>query len=75
MTLTTTPAVDHVAGRVGEYLYPGAGDPRPPGGAMVHLLTKGGICIRGTWSDDGSVIGWCPLPVRNSTKEALLCNA
>ena len=75
MTLTTTPAVSYVAGKDGEYLYPGAGDARPPLGAKVALLTKGGICTLGPWSDDGSVIAWAPLPVRNPTKESKLCIA
>lgn len=54
------------------YRYPAAGDPKPPGGAQVWLLTKGGISIRGTWSDSGAFLAWCPMPRRNSEKEALL---
>ena len=52
------------------FRYPGAGDPLPPGGAEVHLLTRGGICVRGTWRSDGRYMGWCPLPKRDKTKEA-----
>lgn len=51
------------------YRYPKSGDPKPPGGADVLLLTKGGIAVRGVWRDDGSVIAWCPMPKRNKTKE------
>ena len=49
--------------------YPSAGDTRPPGGADVLLLTTGGVCIRGKWLDDGSVIGWAPFPKRDHSKE------
>lgn len=54
------------------YLYPGAGDARPPGGAKVLLLTKGGMCATGPWSNDGRFLGWAPLPKRNKIKEAQL---
>lgn len=63
---------EYVAGGA-PYLYPGAGDPRPPGGAKVQLLTKGGICVTGTWSDNGTYLGWAPLPKRDKEKEAKLC--
>lgn len=53
------------------YRYPGAGDESPRAGD-VWLLTKGGICVRGTWVDDGRFIGWCPLPQRDKQKEQLL---
>jgi hypothetical protein len=70
----TTPVrlVDYVAGG-STYLYPGAGDPKPPGGADVHLLTIGGICVRGRWKDDAGLIAWAPLPKRDKAKEKLLC--
>ena len=54
------------------YRYPGAGDERPAGGAKVLLLTKGGICVSGTWSDDGRYTAWAPMPKRNKEKEACL---
>lgn len=53
------------------FRYPCAGDKPPPGGAEVHLLTIGGVCVRGPWSNDGRYMGWCPLPKRDKTKEAL----
>jgi hypothetical protein len=56
----------------GEYRYPAAGDPKPPGGADVHLLTKGMVCIRGPWDDSGFYIAWAPLPKRDKRKEALI---
>lgn len=65
------PAVSYLAGG-GEYNYPGLGDPTPPKGADVSLLTIGGVCIRGPWREDGSVIGWAPLPKRNHAREAAL---
>lgn len=67
-----TPAKSYVATKGSLYLYPGAGDPKPPGGAKVLLLTKGGICVQGCWKDDGSVLGWHPLIGRDREKEALL---
>mgnify|MGYP001010898610 CR=1 FL=1 len=51
-----------------EFQYPGAGDKIPPGGAKVHLLTVGGICIDGHWPTPGC-IAWAPLPKRNKDKE------
>lgn len=65
-------AKGYVSGRVDEYLYPSLGDPAPPGGADVHLLTRGGVCVRGTWVGDGRFLGWAPLPKRNKEKEARL---
>lgn len=67
--MTITPEAHYVAGG-DAYRYPHVGDPRPPGGAKVLLLTKGGVCVVGNWSDD--VIGWAPLPRRDMTKEATL---
>lgn len=55
------------------YRYPGAGDPKPPGGAKCLLLTAGGVCVTGPWSDDGRYLAWSPMPKRNRDKERLLC--
>lgn len=65
------PAKGYVVAQDYEYLYPGAGDPTPPGGATVHLLGKGGVCIKGKWGDP-FFIGWAPLPRRNREKEEKL---
>lgn len=54
------------------YLYPALGEPSPPGGAKVHLLTRDGICVDGPWSPDGRFLGWAPLPKRDKAKEALI---
>ena len=54
------------------YRYPAAGDKPPAGGSQVLLLTKGCICVRGSWVDDGRYLGWCPLPQRDKQKESLL---
>jgi hypothetical protein len=51
------------------YRYPGAGDAEPPGGAKVLLLTRGGICVTGTWANTGMYLGWAPLPKRDRAKE------
>ncbi len=53
-----------------EYFYPEDGDPTAPGGADVHLLTIGGVCVRGPWQNDGRYLGWAPLPKRNEEREA-----
>ncbi len=58
----------YVADKTHMYRYPGAGDPRPPGGAKVLLLTIGGVCTTGYWGDP-FFIGWAPLPGRNKEKE------
>lgn len=63
----TTP--EYVAGGT-QFFYPAAGDPKPPGGAKVQLLTRGGVTVHGTWNDSGAFMGWCPLPKRNKEKEA-----
>jgi len=55
----------------GSYFYPGAGDPLPPGGSKVHLLTRGGVAVTGTWGDP-FFIGWAPLHERDREKEARL---
>lgn len=65
--------VPYVADNDNHYRYPALGDPKPPGGAQVHLLTRGGICVRGAWNDSGSYIAWAPLPKRDKDKEARLC--
>jgi hypothetical protein len=67
--MTAVPVVTHVAGN-GEFLYPHTGDPKPPGGAKVLLLTRGGVCITGPWQDDPFYLGWAPMPKRNKEKEA-----
>lgn len=54
------------------YRYPKAGDPMPPGGTKLLLLTRGGICIVGHWIDDGFFIAWSPMPKRDKNKEAAL---
>lgn len=54
------------------FQYPAAGDAKPPGGAKVLLLTKGGVCIIGQWKDDDFYLGWAPLPKRDKEKEKLL---
>jgi hypothetical protein len=59
----TPAAKGYVAGVVG-YSYPALGDPRPPGGAKVLLLTRGRICVSGVWSDGGGFLAWSPMPVR-----------
>jgi hypothetical protein len=59
----------YLAGPAEEYFYPAAGDEKPPGGADVHLLTVGGVCVRGQWKDNAGFIGWAPLPKRNHEKE------
>lgn len=49
------------------YFYPAVGDEKPEAGAKVLLLSKGGVCIQGPWSDD--FLAWAPLPKRNKEKE------
>ena len=58
---------DYLAGGA-EYYYPNVGDPRPPMGVKVLLLTMGGVCIPGFWNDHWC-LGWLPLPKRNMEKE------
>lgn len=67
--MTSTPVVSYVAGGP-TFNYPAAGDPVPPGGAKVLLLTIGGICIVGQWNTSHGAIGWAPLPKRDKAKEA-----
>lgn len=54
------------------FQYPGAGDKSPPHGATVHLLTEGGVCVKGVWRDDGGFVGWAPMPKRDPEKEKML---
>lgn len=58
---------DYLAGG-SEFLYPHAGDARPPMSTKVLLLTRGGVCIAGFWNDNWCM-GWLPLPKRNMKKE------
>lgn len=53
------------------WLYPAAGYPAPAG-AVVQLLTKGGIQCKGTWSDDGRFIAWAPNLQRDKALEERL---
>jgi hypothetical protein len=57
---------------IADYRYPEAGDPLPPGGAKVLLLTKHGICVTGPWTSDKRYIAWSPLPKRDRRKEAMI---
>lgn len=66
--MTAQPVKGYVAGGA-PFNYPGAGDEKPAGGAKVLLLTIGGICVVGQWSDSGSYLGWAPLPKRDREKE------
>jgi hypothetical protein len=63
---------DYVAEHNPYYRYPGAGDKPPPGGAKVLLLTKGGVCVTGSWNDSGAFIAWSPMPKRDREKEACM---
>lgn len=67
-----TPDQTYLAGPGLFYRYPALGDPLPPGGAKVLLLTKHGICVDGPWPSDGRYLGWAPLPKRDKDKEARL---
>jgi hypothetical protein len=55
--------------------YPQAGDPLPPGGSKVLLLTIGHVCVSGPWTDDGRYVAWAPLPKRDKSKEQALRDA
>ena len=65
-------AKGYVASAETVYRYPRAGDQAPPGGAKVLLLTIGGICVTGSWADDGRYLAWAPMPMRDKTRESLL---
>lgn len=45
-----------------------------PKGQTVLLLTRHGVCIKGTWygAYGEHFWGWAPLPVRNKEREAEL---
>lgn len=49
------------------YRYPAAGDEPAAPGAKVLILTRGGVCVIGSWGDGD--LAWAPLPKRNHTKE------
>lgn len=57
---------DYLAGQA-EYRYPHIGEPTPPGGAKVLLLTEGGVCVVGSWGPH--MLAWAPLPKSNKDKE------
>lgn len=51
--------------------YPAAGDLAPTG-AIVQLLTKGGVQVQGIWRDSGSFIAWAPNLKRDKELERRL---
>lgn len=59
----------YVASKHTRFLYPGAGDPLPPSGSKVLLLTLHGICVVGVWGDGFGYLGWHPLIGRDAEKE------
>lgn len=61
---------EYIAGSQVEYLYPSAGDPSPPPGARVLILTIGGTATIGPFKP-GEDKGWHPLLSRNPQKENL----
>lgn len=65
------PLDQHASGGAA-FNYPRAGDPLPPGGATVLLLTEGRTCVTGNWDGTARYIGWAHLPKRDKTKEKLL---
>ena len=52
-----------------EWIYPA--DMPAPLHTKILLLTRGGICVVGTWSDRDGDLAWHPLPKRNKDKEAV----
>jgi hypothetical protein len=54
-----------------EYSYPCAGDPLPPGGRNVLLLTEGGKMVEGPWDGSRRFKAWAEAPKCNPAKEAL----
>lgn len=70
--MTAHPEREYVASKDSLYLYPRAGDPEPPSGAKVLLLTEGGVCVVGTWTRAPWCIAWHPLPGRDKDKERRL---
>lgn len=61
--MSTHTEIAYVAGKAA-YLYPELGDALPPGGAKVLLLSEGGICIVGCWTQEARNKAWSPLPKR-----------
>lgn len=51
--------------------YPAAGEPAPTG-AIVQLLTKGGVQVQGIWRDNGFYIAWAPQLKRDKELEERL---
>lgn len=41
-----------------------------PRGVKLFLLTKGGVAVTGTWSDNGGYLAWQSMFKRDKTKEA-----
>jgi len=64
MTKSAAAAASYVAGKPG-FHYPALGDPLPPGGATVILLTRGNVPVTGVWRSDGGFIAWSPMPRRS----------
>ena len=50
-----------------EFIY----EPPPNTEKKIILLTTGKIATIGKWGNGIGVIGWCPLPKRNKSKEKL----
>jgi hypothetical protein len=51
-----------------EWIYPH--EQEPPTGADIHILTEGGIAIRGQWQYGNGYLGWQYMFKRNKGKEA-----
>ena len=51
--------------------YPAAGVPAPKG-AIVQLLTKGGVQVQGIWRNNGYFIAWAPNLKRDKELERRL---
>lgn len=51
--------------------YPAAGELAPPG-AIVQLLTMGGVQVQGIWRDNGQHIAWAPNLKRDRVLEKQL---
>lgn len=41
----------------------------PPRGSKIFLLTRTGVAVEGTWTDDGRYIAWHPLFKRDRQEE------
>lgn len=60
----------HLSSPAPQWNYVGwASHPAPPGGVKLQLLTKGGVTVLGTWSDNAGFIAWAPLLQRNKALE------